>query len=138
MGNGLVYEVVALEVPALSKLLQELRSVLVNGGALAARFRVVRGAPAKEAWWFRTSSNLSLNQSFQDVLDSTTAREALPELQLPQPWPASSPPAFSAVPAGTLTLDGELAHALVRGGAYRRFSGSGAEAKALARRAALR
>jgi hypothetical protein len=56
----------------------------------------------------------------------------LPELLIPNPYPLTKSPRFDESPTGTLTLAGELASALVHGGAYIRFKGSSAAAFQLA------
>jgi hypothetical protein len=50
----------------------------------------------------------------------------------PDPYPITKPPQFFESATGTFTLAGELASALLRGGAYIRFPGSAAEASQLA------
>ena len=123
------YELAEAPGPSMEAFLAALRAAYSNGGVLCARFHAVDVQDPGE--WFHTGSNWHRNQTFQELFGSDVARGALPELQLPMPWLVADPPLFSGGAGGTLTLDGEWARCLVYGGAYRRFPGRAAEAKAL-------
>ena len=86
-------------------------------GDAPARFAAV-GTPGPD--WSSTATKLEF-AAFRDLLGSQAARTALPELLMPDPFPTGHPPGFAQVPSGALTLDGELAALLVRGGAYERI-----------------
>jgi hypothetical protein len=83
-------------------------------------------------WLIVGSSIYRANEVFAELFDSTAVRDALPEMLIPTPWPLGKPPQFYESPTGTLTLAGELASALVRGGAYVQFEGSASDALAIA------
>ncbi len=114
-------------------LLDAIRRTRDNGGVLHARLRAVD--VRDEDQWFRAPTILEQDASFRELLDSDALRQALPELRVPTPYPLASPPRFVGGWGGSLTLDGELALVLVHGGAYTRYSGTAAQAKALAREA---
>jgi hypothetical protein len=115
--------------PAVRQLLEGLARTHANGGVLLARLRATTPPPGR---WFTFTSFLDVDQDVHDLLGSAAARAALADLGLPDPWPHARPPRFEWTLDGPLTLDGELAGVLVRGGAYVRFDGTAAQAKALA------
>jgi hypothetical protein len=124
-----MYESLAIGGAATDELLDVWRSLFANGGVLLARLRWM-GALTDD--WFRTSAKVHEYESFRSLFGSPGLRNALPELAVPEPFPISSPPEFPQSYGDLLTLDGEIATNLVRGGAYRRFSGPATEAKRIA------
>ena len=126
------YEPVPVGGAGLDRLLAALRATHANGGVLLARFRAVD----VDGPWFATGAIVFEDRSFRELLASAALRGALPELEVPDPYPVAAPPRFQQSWAGTLSLDGELARVLVQGGAYVSFPGTAAEAKALAAAAA--
>lgn len=107
--------------------LSALRDTHTNGGALIARFRAVEDDEV--IGWFASRNRFEEFGFFGHFLGSAAVRKALPELRIPDSLDGDL--GFSESWSGTLTLDGELAAILVRGGAYERFPGSPAEAKQL-------
>lgn len=116
-----------LDPDALDELLHQFRMVYLNGGAEFARFKVVDFS-LKD--WFSTRTREAEQQFFWTVLTHPLVLETFAPLHL-QP-PVSEPP--EVIAGSALTLDGELAQALVLGGAYTPFPGTGAEAKNLGQR----
>ncbi len=132
-GSGCRYESVPGIGARMQALLDAIRMTRDNGGVLHAKLRAVDVRDASQ--WFRAPTVLEQDTSFRELLDSKALRQALPELQVPEPYPLASPPRFVGGGGGSLTLDGELALVLVHGGAYTRYPGTAAEAKALGRAA---
>jgi hypothetical protein len=125
------YEVTGFTSPALDALLDAIRATHVNGGVLFTQVRAI-DVDDPGRWFQAEYSNSWADEAFRSLLGSSAVRTALPELLIPVPYPIADPPRFRQSPTGTFTLAGELASALVRGGAYARFPGSPAEAMRLA------
>lgn len=111
----------------LAEFLSELRRLYRNGGVLHARFEV---AGNSDFDWFATRNRWDEIAFFPRFLAHPAVAAALPDVtrdarfddEIVFKW-------------GTpLTLDGDLAFTLVRGGAYERFKGTPKEAKALGAR----
>ena len=125
------YEVTGLTSPALDALLDAIRATHVNGGLLFTQVRAV-DVDDPGRWFAVWRSSYWGNEVFRRLFDSAAVRTALSRLLIPDPYPIVKPPQFHQSVTGTFTLAGKLAFALVRGGAYDRFSGSAAEAMRLA------
>jgi hypothetical protein len=97
----------------------------VNGGMLVGRFAAVDADEV--AHWFMSRNRLDEYGFFDHFLNAPDVRQALPQLGLEQVDAEHAE--FTQTFAGTMTLDGELAATLVRGGAYEKYSGRAAEAK---------
>jgi hypothetical protein len=110
---------------ALLELVVVLRSLLVNGGVIVQTF-VVEEADEVAAW-FLCRNNLDTYGLLEQLLTWEAVTRAAPALGAFDPRAAS----VTFEMSGALHLDGDLAVALVRGGAYRMFDGSYAEAKRL-------
>jgi hypothetical protein len=124
--DRVTYEAYAVESPAVTALLDALRETHDNGGAMLAGFRVNAD---DVIGWFASRNRLKEYDLFPHFLGSQAVRDALPELQVPQPLGREL--GFEPSWTGTLTIDGELAARLVHGGAYDTFEGSATEAKRL-------
>ena len=113
--------------PVVEEYLSALRRVYVNGEAVYARFRVSGG---QDFSWFATQNRWDEIEFFARFLTHSTTQRKLPELtrnakfdeEVVFEWGSS------------LILDGELARALVCGGAYKKFDGTPKEAKELGAR----
>jgi hypothetical protein len=121
------YEVTGFTSPALDALLDAIRATHRNGGVLFTQVRAVDvDDPGR---WFAVGRSIYWdNEVFRSLFDSSAVRGALLKLEIPAPYALAKPPQFYQSPTGTFTLAGELASALVRGGAYISFPGSPAEA----------
>jgi hypothetical protein len=129
------YEPVPVSAPGIDEFVRALRALYTFGGVEIARFRA--DGLGQRSDWFRTSAKVFEYESFRDLLGSPAAREAFAMIQIPEPFPISSPPEFpSAGGRWTLMLDGWLASRLMHGGAFGRFTGSPVAAKALGMAAA--
>jgi hypothetical protein len=113
-----------LQHPALENLQHHLRSLLQNGGFEFARFQV---ADFSLQTWFATRTRQAEQHLVHDFLTNPTVIAACPALKIQSPLPIQP----EIEPGSALTLDGELAQTLIRGGAYAQFPGTGAEAKAM-------
>lgn len=119
--------------------LRALREVYVNGGALLHGFTVPEDLIFD---WYPLGRN-TLDTSYGDAegldfftrfLGSAAVRDAAPELQVPEPLRLPQPPGQVLFQWGSaLMFEGGCAQVLFQGGAYRRFPGTAAEAKRLAR-----
>lgn len=115
----------AEEPAALSVLVRELRSILLNGGVIAQTF-AVENADATAAW-FISRNNVNTYGLLTELLRSDGVRQSAPAL-----GSFDAPAAVKTFDqTGALSLDGDLAAALVWGGAYGEFGGSQADAKRL-------
>ena len=112
---------------ALNELLHHLRAIYQNGGAEFARFQVVDCSLQE---WFRTRTRQDELQFILNVLSNPTVISTFPVLRT-QALLKDNP---RIEPGSALTLEGELAQALVQGGAYTQFCGTGYEAKAIGQR----
>lgn len=125
------YEVTAFTSPALDALLDAIRATHTFGDVLFTQVRAVDVDDPGQ--WFRIGASIYWdNEVFRSLFDCSAVRTALRELRIPDPYPIAKPPQFYQSRTKTFTLSGELAHALVDGGAYSGFSGSPAEAMRLA------
>jgi hypothetical protein len=111
-----------LKDPAMDQLLKALRGVHDNGGAEFVSFKL----PAHQLLeWARTRNR------FNEIIEKFVS---LPQVQASGPpfQPMGKPETKLELEIShALTLDGEIARALVFGGAYTRFSGGGKTAKQL-------
>lgn len=110
--------------PALDALLHNLQLIYPNGRVEFARFQVnVRSLNA----WFAQRTQADESALIVAFLNHPAVAQNCNSLH----WeiPLEIIPELHV--GSAFTLDGELAQALVKGGAYRSFSGSGAEAKAI-------
>jgi hypothetical protein len=114
--------------PAVDEYLTELRRVNVNGDAVYARFEVTG---SRDFDWFATRNRWHEISFFTRLLSSSSVSNALPEVTTEATFDASVTFEWGS----SLTLDGELARALVNGGAYKKFEGPPRAAKELAARA---
>jgi hypothetical protein len=117
---------VAFEDERIKAMLEALRFVHVNGGALLAAFDVLTfNWPT--TWYWRTDGD-GWRFDFSQFFESDALAQALPELRVGDgqsigvAWDWTGP----------FTLDGELTQVLVQGAAYDRFTGPSDEAKRLA------
>jgi len=113
-------------------LLEQLRAVHSNGGALLAAFQVEGDDPT--AAWFFSRNRFDEYGLFEHLLTSDALRAALPALVAGRDVRQDEPP-FRESFAGAYVLDGWLARVLKAGGAYKSFGGTATEAKELAARA---
>ena len=107
--------------------LVEMERVNTNGGIVFARFELHAG---RTFHWFASRNRWDEMDFFRSFLLHRVVRETCPELKLGESFLES--PVFEW--GSSLTLDGELARALVIGGPYKRFEGSPRQAKDLAGR----
>jgi len=113
------------EIPrAVSRYLEELRRVYVNGDAQYARFALTGNADFN---WFATRNRWQELDFFTQLLTHPVVRTALPGVT--RGMKRTHLAHFEW--ASSLTLDGELARLLVAGGAYQAFAGPPREAKQL-------
>lgn len=113
--------------PATDRFLAVLATTHVNGGGLLARFQVRDDDQVSH--WFCSRNRFEEYGFFFHLLSSSAVHEAVPQL-----FPKGAPkkiPRLREHWAGQYALDGELAAILMNGGAYKRFEGPAAEAKAL-------
>jgi hypothetical protein len=123
----LSYEPFDLDAPETRAVVDALTEAFSNGGPLLKGFRVLGGDSVLH--WFASRNRYAEYGLLPHFLGSAAVREALPELQVPDPLGPEL--RFEESWSGTLTLDGELAATLKLGGAYGQFPGSAAEAKRL-------
>lgn len=132
--------------PALDRLLQAYRAVYEEGTALLGCFGVIGGRltdwiPAsggafdlRPLWhtdWAANGHTPRLN-TFLQSLPVTTLLKSAPDGHSNGLWGISDRPAFldpEWQPMSSLTLDGDLATVLFRGGYYRPFKGTAIQAK---------
>lgn len=126
-----MYVEVAVEGEGIEEFQRALAATHVNGGVQVRRFRW----EGDKGDWFNVNTNLTMHETFRTLLESNAARQALPDVLVPSPFPIGSPPDFWPVAGGALRLEGDLATALALGGAYKRHPGTDRDAKDLARRA---
>jgi hypothetical protein len=121
------FEVVNLAGEAIDRVLDELAKTHINGGGLAARIRLACDDDVLH--WFASRNRFVEYDFFPVLLGSQAIREALPTLNVPRPLRHDL--GFEESWSGTLTLDGEIAATLVKGGAYKCFQGGANQAKRL-------
>ena len=114
--------------PAVEEYLAELRRVNVNGDAVYARFEVTG---SRDFDWFATRNRWDEISFFSRLLSSPSVAKCLPEVTKDATFDESVTFEWGS----SLTLDGDLARALVIGGAYKKFEGTPRAAKQLAARA---
>jgi hypothetical protein len=115
----------ARETPtALLNLAHTLRSLLDNGGVIVETFAVDADEVAA---WFLSRNNFDTYGLLEQLFKSNALSRAAPALGTFDPRAASR--TFDSTSA--LHLDGDLAGALLWGGAYQKFEGSHAAAKQL-------
>jgi hypothetical protein len=113
------------ETPAeVESYLGELRRVNVNGAAAFARFEVKGN---REFDWFASRNRWDEIAFFQQMLSHPVVRSRIPEVTKDANFDESIKFEWGS----SLVLDGELARALVSGGAYKRFEGTPRAAKDL-------
>ncbi|GGU51343.1 hypothetical protein [Lentzea flava] len=112
---------VEVSAPALDRYLEQLAATHVNGGYLIGRWRAVEHPGTV----VRVDSG-----HLRSFFDDQVVRDGLSELRIPAPLTDAL--GFEPQWAGSLCLDGVLAGLIVTGGAYERYKGPAAEAKALA------
>ena len=118
--------------PAVDAYLDQVRAAYVNGGCLFGRWRATHYAD--ETAWFAARNRLEEYELLRLLFDSPAVRSDLSALKIPRTLDRV-PGGLTEQWAGPLCLDGLLAAVIVTGGAYRRFEGPAARAKALAARA---
>lgn len=111
--------------PALAELAAILRTVLDNGGVIAETFAVEDADEV--AAWFLSRGNFDTYGLLEQLLRSEPVTSVASGSGTYDPRAASR----TFEQTTPLTLDGDLAGALVWGGAYGRFEGSHADAKRL-------
>ncbi|HXU05586.1 MAG TPA: hypothetical protein VN903_31725 [Polyangia bacterium] len=114
-------------LPAVEELLAELRRMYACGGAFLARFKVEGG---RDLDWFASRNRLGEISFFSRFLMHPSVTHALPEPTRDATFNES----FAVESRSSFTLDGELARAIVMGGAYLDFEGRPGDAKRLASR----
>lgn len=110
--------------PAWDELHQNLLSLFHNGGVEFAQFQV---GDISLRDWFATRTPQDEAKLVQALLTHSVVAEALPHLQIQNSLAAE----LEIELGSAFTMDGEIAQALVRGGAYSQFPGTGAAAKKL-------
>jgi hypothetical protein len=113
--------------PDVETYLTELRRVNVNGGAVFASFEVQGN---REFDWFATRNRWDEMKFFSRVITHPSLRSHVPEVTKD----AMFGEAIEFEWGSSLVLDGELARALVTGGAYKRFEGTPRAAKEIGAR----
>ena len=121
------YEPVDSADPRVAAVLAAINETYIHGGGVFGRFRVSQADAVFR--WFASRNRFDEYDFFPHFLGSKAVREALPELQIPDPLGRDL--GFEQSWSGALTLDGEIAAILVAGGAYERFKGTAREAKDL-------
>ena len=109
--------------PAVLRVVDQFRSMLANGGALAAAFTVQDADDT--AQWFLSRNRFEEYGFIRCLLTAPALAETLPELYANGPLADS----LDFRDASALGLDGSIASVLTWGGAYVQFVGSGADAK---------
>jgi hypothetical protein len=115
------FEPVAIESPALERLVTELRGVYSNGGALLGCF-VASGRDTSD--WFMRVQTTEAAEMIELFLTSPGVSMALPDLQTEK---GIRLPEIHMV--GPLAFGGELGDALLYGGMYTGFPGSYQQAR---------
>lgn len=116
------------EVPAaIADYQRELGKLCVNGSVRFAQFDVVSN---RDFDWFATRRRWQETDFCKRFLLHPALRAALPDVTAGAAFKADTKFDWRSA----LTLDGELAEALVYGGAYLKFAGSAREAKTLGAR----
>ena len=113
--------------PVVEEYLSALRRVYVNGGAVYARFAV---SGSRDFEWFATRNRWDEIAFCARLLTHPDVRRKVPDLTRDAKFDEEV--AFER--GSSLTLDGEFAHALVFGGAYKKFDGTAKMAKELGAR----
>ena len=113
---------IPLSNEAITNVLEEFRRVYVNGGAEFACFALA-AHPILD--FYISRNTLDSIDFFAKFLAHPTVTEALPMLPVSKVKPYTLKPDWGS----SFTFDGEIAGALVSGGAYKQFRGSGREAK---------
>jgi hypothetical protein len=111
-------------LPALDAYIVALKTCLRNGGVQFGRFRI---SFEPVIHWYGSRNRFEEVNLIEQLLSLSAVREALPTMQIPVEF--SKP--LKLTWTTPFTLDGELAACLYGGGAYDRFTGTAAEAKAL-------
>ncbi len=114
---------IPLEDPSVNKLLQELRKILVNGGAEFARFKV---SPHAVLNWFGSRDLLNEINFFEQFVTLPPVMDGLSALEIETPLTTDLD---LTEDTSAFTLDGELAEALFLGGADEEFEGTAKQAK---------
>jgi hypothetical protein len=114
-------------LPAVEEYLAELRRMYACGGAFLARFRVDGG---RDLEWFASRNRLGEISFFSRLLMHPVVTGKLPEPTRDATFNES----FTVEWSSSLTLDGELARAILMGGAYHDFEGPPRDAKRLGAR----
>lgn len=109
---------------ALLNLADTLRSLLSNGGVIVQSFVIEADEVAA---WFLSRNNFDTYGLIEQLLRSNGVMQSAPALGSFDPRAASRTSDWTS----TLHLDGDLAGALVWGGAYQEFDGTHADAKRL-------
>lgn len=112
------------EAPALDDLADTLRPLLVNGGVIVQTFDVEADEVCA---WFLSRNNFDTYGLIEQLLTSDDVRRSAPALGTFDPRAASRTFDWTS----TLHLDGDLAGALLWGGAYESYGGTHADAKRL-------
>jgi len=125
--KSLVWEQVPVSDPALDRYLEQVAAIHVKGGYVFSRWRAVEYSDTTA--WYMARRKLDDYDLLHALFNNELVREGLAELLIPRPLPRAM--GFWEEWAGPLCLDGLLAGVIVTGGAYRKFTGSPREAKAL-------
>ncbi|MDX1487797.1 MAG: hypothetical protein R3268_06325 [Acidiferrobacterales bacterium] len=113
--------------PPVQEYIAELRRINVNGGAAYARFYVEGN---RDYDWFATRNRWDEISFFSRFLAHPVVSNVLPDVTKG----ASFDDSIAFEWGSSLVLDGELARALVNGGAYKKFEGTPRDAKRLGMR----
>ncbi|MEQ4210447.1 hypothetical protein [Actinopolymorpha sp. B9G3] len=127
--GSLDWEPVPIDSPSVDAYLSQVRDTHVNGGYLIGRWRAARYSDVTT--WFAARNRLEEYEMHRLLFDSPVVRADLSPLEIPVRLDRV-PGALKELPGGALNLDGILATIIVRGGAYKSFQRSAAEAKRLA------
>lgn len=127
------WEPVPFSDPALDRYLDQVRATHVNGGYLFGRWRATHYSDVTA--WFAARNRHDEYETLRLLFDSPAVRSDLAALKIPRRLDRI-PGGLGEEWPGVLCLDGILAEDIVTGGAYRRFAGPAAEAKAIAAEAA--
>lgn len=126
------WELSPIDEPDLDLYVDELASVMTNGGVQLGRWKAVEYSDVTH--WFMSRNRLEEYELHRLLFSSASFNEALPDLKVPAQLDRV-PGALAEQWAGALTLDGTLAGLLVTGGAYGKFDRATVEAKEVAVRA---
>lgn len=127
MWENVIYQVETLDDPRITKFVDEMTKIYVNGGVILRSFKAVDEAE------FRASHNVnySLDRMLEILLNNNTVKQSLFDSEAGCSLRLERSPKFRW--DNVFSIEGQLTYSLLTGGAYERFSGTIDEARRLSR-----